>query len=118
MKTFLILILSAALGAAAFFTRPSEADFQEWVASRLPRDQRSLPERIFGLPSTAERYLHGLVFRDRYLWVQVENAEGQIVFTGAFDHWFDRSRVVVAHRQSAKAGQDTGIMFAEQPAAK
>ncbi len=29
-----------------------------------------------------------LTFRDRYLWVQVEDAEGKLAHAGAFDHWY------------------------------
>lgn len=90
MKNFLILFLSAALAAAAFFTRPTEGEFKEYVKANTPKDDRSLGEKIFAA-SPAEEMLRDYQFRDCYLWVDVQK-DGKTVYLGAFDHYFDVSK--------------------------
>lgn len=89
IKTLLILVLSVALLAAAFFTRPSQADFSEYVTKQFgAASSGNTLERIFG-KSRAEAFLDDCTFQDRYLWVEVQR-DGQTIYTGAFDHWFER----------------------------
>jgi len=80
MKTILILLLSAALGAAAFLTRPSSDAAQAFVKQQERKQ------------SLLERMLHHKQYavRDRVLWVDVE-CDGKIVYTGAFSHFFPRT---------------------------
>ncbi len=77
MKTLLILLLSAGLGAAAFFTRPSKGNVEAYVAAE--RKKQPLLDRVF--------HQHQYVMKDRYLWVDVER-DGKVVSRGAFAHFF------------------------------
>jgi hypothetical protein len=63
----LIVLLSLTLVAGAFLSRPGEGD-----VSALRKDAR------------------GMAFHDRGLWVQLEDREGRVVFTGVFGHWLER----------------------------
>jgi hypothetical protein len=71
IKSFLIVVLSLTLAGAAFATRPTEQDFQAHLKE-------------------AKRSSRGMVFRDRFLWVQVEDGRGTVQFTGLFSHWLER----------------------------
>jgi hypothetical protein len=90
MKNLLILFLTVALAAAAFFTRPTEGEFKEYVKANAPKDDRSLGEKVF-TPSPTEELLRDYRFRDCYLWVAVQR-DGKTVYLGAFDHYFDVSK--------------------------
>ena len=103
MKSFIILVLLVALGAAAFFTRPSEANFKEFVVQ-----QSTTADRNFFLerPSTRrapQRFVDGCTFNDRLLWVSVQK-DGKTLYTGAFSHWFNNGAFVdgVHQIESAK----------------
>ena len=64
-------MLSLLLAAGACLSRPTEADF---------RAQRPKAK--------------GLVFQDRLLYVQMEDADGKVQFTGAFGHWLQRGTFI------------------------
>ncbi len=88
IKTVLILALSVALLASAFFTRPTEADFREYIGGKFGPSKRNALEKIFR-KSRSEAFLDDCTFKDRYLWMEVRK-DGQTIYTGAFDHWFER----------------------------
>ena len=97
IKTTLILLLSLALAAAAFFTRPSEKDFRELVIEHLGAGSSAGGDpidRIFNR-GRAEAFLSTCEFKDRYLWVEVRR-DGQTEFAGAFAHWFNRAALAGA----------------------
>ncbi len=98
MKSFLIMILSAALAAAAYLTRPNEQDFKTYIKDKLMKDDRSLAKKVFNAPTPAEEFLKGYTFEDRFLYVQVER-DGKPLYTGAFDRWYDHSGRAVSERQ-------------------
>jgi hypothetical protein len=87
MKTLLILILMISLSAAAYYTRPSEADFQEYAKAQISDKPRGFWDKVFHKKPESQVFLEQCEFKDRYLWVVVEK-DGQAIFTGAFDHWF------------------------------
>jgi hypothetical protein len=68
IKSFLISVLSLALSAAGFLTRPTEEEFRAHLKGSAK----------------------GLTYRDRYLWVQIEDARGAVQYTGVFSHWLRR----------------------------
>lgn len=91
MKTFIILVLSVALLAAAFFTRPSQADFGRYLTDQKTAGQAGLVK--VGLAQfQADQFAQSCRFNDRLLWVDVQR-NGQTVYTGAFGHWFNRATV-------------------------
>ena len=98
MNTALIILLSIALLGAAFFTRPTEQGFRDHVKAHLPPDSRAWPERMLKPQQSAEQFLREAQFKDRYLWVQVEK-DGRVVYTGAFDHWFEHGTRQLPMRQ-------------------
>src|SRR5688572_5376591 len=86
MKTFLIVLLSAALLAAAFFTRPHEQHFRDHLArSAAPRDATNFRKAMAEME--AEAFAETCDFKDRLLWVDVQR-DGRTIYTGAFAHRF------------------------------
>jgi hypothetical protein len=83
MKNFLICILTLALTAAAFLTRPGKRDFVlYWLDARNAANGRADFDE-------AERQARGVTYKDRYLWTDVEK-DGKVVYSGAFGHWIPR----------------------------
>jgi hypothetical protein len=99
MKNFLIIVLSLALAAAAFATRPSEPQFRAYLKGGDPAGaavaERGTPGqkifKILGRLGGEEPQPRDYTFRDCYLWVDVQR-EGKTVYVGAFAHFFDVSR--------------------------
>jgi hypothetical protein len=95
MKTFLIVLLTAALLAAACFTRPDEQSFLDHLArsavargaggSGSPRDATNFRKAMAEME--AEAFGETCDFKDRLLWVDVQR-DGRTIYTGAFAHWF------------------------------
>ena len=89
MKTALIVILSMALAIGAFLSRPTEADFKDFVAAHAP-EQRQAPQRNTRA-SRARNPLEGADFCDRILWVEIHDKDGKTLYAGLFSHWWDSS---------------------------
>ena|SRR2546423_10898884 len=94
MKNVLIVILTMALSAAAFLTRPTEDDFHDLVAQQAPRDNHASPP-----PSSKRRVrpsrepdnpLAKAEFFDRIFWVEIRK-DGQTLYAGCFNHWWDKT---------------------------
>ena len=88
IKSLVILALLVALLAAAFFTRPSEASYQQLVREKMTADAGNFFEKLL-LDRRINGYLDDCEFHDRYLWVDVTR-DRQTIYTGAFNHWFER----------------------------
>jgi hypothetical protein len=67
IKSLLILVLSLILVTGAFLSRPAEGD-----VTYLRKEAK------------------GMTFHDRYLWAQLEDREGRVIYTGVFGHWLQR----------------------------
>ena len=91
MKKLIILILALALVAAAFFTRPSQADFKQFVVDRKTSGDANAFKRGFD-ELRAEQFVNGCQFKDRFLWVDVQK-DGKTIYTGAFSHWFNHGKI-------------------------
>jgi hypothetical protein len=86
MKTFLIVLLSAALLAAAVFTCPDVQNFRDQLArSRTPGDATNFRRAMSEMEAGA--FADTCTFQDRLLWVDVQR-NGKTIYTGAFAHWF------------------------------
>lgn len=87
MKTFLILILSLALLAAACFTRPAKREFILYIL-----DTQSANRGLFSNDSLdhAESLTKSVTFKNRILWTDVEK-DGKVLYTGLFAHYFPRN---------------------------
>ena len=112
MKTFLIVLLSAALLASACFTRPDEEHFLGHL-TRARATREAGASRKAAAEAEAEAFLEGCTFEDRILWVDVQR-DGRTLYTGAFAHWFK-------HGTSGDAGDDGDAAAAKskpKPAAK
>ena len=107
MKNVLIVILTMALSAAAFLTRPTEDDFSDFVRQSAPKEEKPAPKRTSRLargPRDRDRErdrdrkgdrgrenpLAKAVFLDRVFWVEVR-MDGKTVYAGCFNHWWDSS---------------------------
>jgi hypothetical protein len=90
MKTALIVILSMALAIGAFLSRPTEADFKDFVAAHAVPEQRPAPQRN-ARPSRARNPLESAEFCDRILWVEIRDKDGKTLYAGLFSHWWDSS---------------------------
>jgi hypothetical protein len=85
MKTFLIVLLTAALLGAALFTRPDEQNFRDHLArSRSPKDATNFRKAMAKME--ADAFADTCDFKDRLLWVDVQR-DGKTIYTGAFAHW-------------------------------
>src|SRR5688572_27540309 len=87
MKTLLILVLSLALVAAAFMTRPGRAQFLLYaIRTQLPPDREATASDF----QYADELVKSVKIRDRVLWVDVER-DGKVIYTGCFAHFFPRN---------------------------
>lgn len=91
MKSLIIFVLLVALLAAAFFTRPSQADFDRYITEQKTAGQTNLIKEGWA-QFQADQYVKGCAFNDRLLWVDVQR-NGQTIYTGVFGHWFSRALV-------------------------
>lgn len=91
MKTFIILVLFVALLAAAFFTRPSQSDFERYMTEQKTAGQTNLIKEGWA-QFQADQYVRACTFNNRLLWMDVQR-NGQTIYTGAFGHWFSRAQV-------------------------
>ena len=110
MKNVLIVILTMALSAAAFLTRPTQDDFNDFVRRSAPKDEKSKDDkappkrgargarvasaRDRGRDRDRDRQrdnpLAKAVFLDRVFWVEVR-LDGKTLYAGCFSHWWDSS---------------------------
>jgi hypothetical protein len=88
MKTLLIVILVLLLAGVAAFTRPSEKSFAYYYRHHQPQQIDGLIGQVTGA-ATADAYIQQTEYRNYILWANVEK-DGQVVYTGAFSHWFKR----------------------------
>lgn len=91
MKTMIILILLLALAAAAFFTRPSEDSFKQYILDQKTSGDSNPIKQIVD-EGRAQQFLDQCTLHDRLLWVDVQQ-DGKTIYTGAFSHWFDRGQI-------------------------
>ncbi len=91
MKSLLIVILTLALLAAAFFTRPSEASFAPYFNQLHPVEEKTnfFDKLKTQLEKSATKDV--LTYKDKYLWVEMAK-DGQTQYVGAFSHWFDKTQ--------------------------
>jgi hypothetical protein len=89
MKSALIFVLAVALGAAAFFTRPSQGDFQRFITDQSTRGDAGVLKTGWD-QLKADQFVKNCTFNDRLLWVDVQQ-NGKTVYSGAFSHWFSRA---------------------------
>ena len=106
MKSLLILLLVFALFAALFFTRPTKADFEKYVRDdkikivdgKVTGGQtvgQTIGDKLHTFvadtvnKSAADIYLEQCTYENRVIWTNVRH-NGQLVFTGAVGHWFER----------------------------
>lgn len=101
IKSLLILVLAVLLCGGAFLSRPTEADFRKYLAERRSSGAGGLISDVLG-GIQLESELKNSTFRDRYLWVTVEQA-GKTAFIGAFDNFWP----VGASKAEAVKGGDT-----------
>src|SRR5882762_6561406 len=87
MKAFIITFLAAALAIAAFYTRPGRRELVFYLldtaADREDREWRKADLE------KADKFAKAVTIHDRLLWVEAEK-DGQIIYTGAFAHWFPK----------------------------
>jgi hypothetical protein len=95
MKNVLIVILTMALSAAAFLTRPNEDDFHDLVARQAAAAEQPAPAprgKHRHRPSREpQNPLAKAELFDRIFWVEVRDKEGQTLYAGCFNHWWDKS---------------------------
>ncbi|HEY8668128.1 MAG TPA: hypothetical protein VIL86_15880 [Tepidisphaeraceae bacterium] len=88
MKTSIILVLLVALAAAAFFTRPSETSFKDYIAAQNQSQGAGILKTL-GREWKAQSLLSECKYQDKYLWVE-EQVDGKPAYVGAFSHWFKK----------------------------
>jgi hypothetical protein len=88
IKTLIIVVLFLALAGGAALTCPSEASFKAWYTQRAKSQGGNFVEKIFE-QSKIDGYLKDCTYKSRIVWADVEK-DGQVIATGAFDHWIAR----------------------------
>ncbi|HEX2973302.1 MAG TPA: hypothetical protein VHP11_13285 [Tepidisphaeraceae bacterium] len=106
MRTFLILVLSAALVTAAFFTRPGKREFMLYVLDRQSNGGAWSHDAI----GRAESISKSVTLHNRLLWTDIEK-DGKVLYTGAFSHWFPRN---LTGETSLPAVKDLAKLLAQQ----
>lgn len=87
MKTAIIFILLLVLAAGAFLSHPNQASFQDYLTARASEQSTgALDEWIKSMG--AEAYAKSLTVQDRFLWTQVRDSDGKMVYLGLFSKWF------------------------------
>ncbi len=95
-KSFLITVLSIALLVCGFVTRPSERSARGFLANDreavVPEGPKTvgtaLKDAIIKSADVGEKGVpDGLVFKDRGLWVEVQDPAGRTLYTGLLAHW-------------------------------
>jgi hypothetical protein len=104
MKSFIILLLFVALGAAAYFTRPSKDSFRSFIEDNTTRGDHNFVSQVID-KTKADYFADGCEIKDRYLWVNVER-QGKTIFTGAFAHWFSHDEVKKQFQQDLDAAKE------------
>jgi hypothetical protein len=89
MKTFLILIMAAALAGGSYLSKPNEADFKKMIHDNMESQKKTdLIQLILHLgKGKADVFLQNCKFNDHLLWTDVER-DGKKIYTGVFSHWF------------------------------
>ncbi|HEV8291299.1 MAG TPA: hypothetical protein VGP94_05230 [Tepidisphaeraceae bacterium] len=88
MKSFLIMCLATALAAAAFYTRPGHRELVfHLIDTQAEQSNRSWRKSD---AEKADKLARNITIRDRLLWVEAEK-DGQVLYTGAFAHWFENT---------------------------
>lgn len=86
IKSLIILVLSVLLCGGAYLSRPNKQDFEKYVRAQLEQKTNN-PIARWIANGRIESYIESCTFKDRYLWVTVEQ-EGQTRFVGAFSHFW------------------------------
>ena len=101
MKSFLIMVLMTALVAAACYTRPGRRELVFFLLESQSQAESWSKREV----EKAQKFARNVTIRDRWLWVDAE-VEGEIVYTGAFAHWFPRTQ----KGESADKSETTAVM--------
>jgi hypothetical protein len=100
MKSFLIMCLATALAAAAFYTRPGRRELVFHLIDTAS-EQADRSWRKSDLEK-ADKLAKTVTIHDRILWMEAEK-DGQVLYTGAFAHWFERNEKDEKSDKSEKA---------------
>ena len=100
MKSFLITFLATALAAAAFYTRPGRRELLfHLIDSQTEQANRSWHKSDL---EKADKLAKSLTIHDRVLWMEAEK-DGQVLYTGAFAHWYENNPTDAKGDKSEKA---------------
>lgn len=91
MKSAIILLLLLALGAAAFFTKPSQDDFKRYIVAQKTGSDKGIL-KVGWDQLQADQYVNACTFNNRFFWIDIQK-DGKTVYTGAFAHWFNHAQV-------------------------
>ena len=91
MKSTIIFLLTLALLAAAFFTKPSADDFKRYIVQKQTQGDSNVLKAGWD-QFQADEFVKECTISNRVLWTDVKK-DGKTVYTGAFAHWFNRSEI-------------------------
>jgi len=91
MKSALIFVLLVALGAGAYMTKPTEADFKQYITDQKTHGDNGVLKATWD-QYQADRFVKSCVFNNRIFWLDVQQ-NGTTVYSGAFNHWFNRAQI-------------------------
>lgn len=99
IKSLIILVLTVLLCGGAFLSRPDRQDFDKYVREQL-ESKTNNPIARWIANGRIESYIESCNFKDRYLWVTVEQ-EGQTRFVGVFSHFWPVNQNPVGDRSQS-----------------
>ncbi|MCC6424729.1 MAG: hypothetical protein IT447_14740 [Phycisphaerales bacterium] len=88
MKSFIILVLLAALAGAMTYTKPTEADFKSYVMQRVIQGSENKLEQ-FTAAIQVKGFLDTCKYKNYFLWSTVSK-DDKTIYVGALSHWFAR----------------------------
>ena len=91
MKTAIIIVLFVLLLAGAFLSRPSQADFNRYIAEQTTGTDTNFLAVNWD-KFQADQFVQRCTFKDRWLWVDVQK-DDKTIYTGAFGHWFNHAQI-------------------------
>lgn len=91
MKTALILVLFVLLLLGAFISRPSQADFKRYITDQTTANDHNFLT-VGWDQLQADQFVQRCTFKDRLLWTDVQK-DGKTIYTGAFGHWFNHTKI-------------------------
>lgn len=94
MKNLIIVGLLVVLGLGAYLSRPTppKEQFTTYLIDKAKAGDKDIFHAAWD-ETQARFYADSCQYLDRIFWVTVKNQDGQTVYVGAFNHWFNKAEL-------------------------